>query len=87
MPFHKLSYSNMLSIIFVSDKLHAATLLNHDEYSHMSVLIKMSSICFVTQSLTVSLQGFLNAIVYGWTRQDFVVELNLGNSTLEVSIN
>ena len=59
----------------------------HSEYSHMSVLIKESSICFVTQSLTVSLQGFLNAIVYGWTRQDFVVELNLGNSTLEVSIS
>ena len=39
----------------------------------------------IPQSLTVSLQGFLNALVYGWTRQDFVVGLNLGNSTLEVS--
>lgn len=24
------------------------------------------------QSITVPLQGFLNAIVYGWTREDFV---------------
>ena len=29
--------------------------------------------CFVVlQSITVPLQGFLNAIVYGWTREDFV---------------
>ena len=25
-----------------------------------------------TQSITVPLQGFLNAIVYGWTREDFL---------------
>lgn len=24
------------------------------------------------QSITIPLQGFLNAIVYGWTRQDFI---------------
>jgi len=24
------------------------------------------------QSITVPLQGFLNAIVYGWTREDFL---------------
>ena len=26
----------------------------------------------LTQSITVPLQGFLNAIVYGWTRDDFL---------------
>ena len=25
-----------------------------------------------TQSITVPLQGFLNALVYGWTREDFL---------------
>ena len=25
------------------------------------------------QSITVPLQGFLNALVYGWTREDFLV--------------
>jgi len=28
--------------------------------------------CLVSQSVTVPLQGFLNAIVYGWTRGDFL---------------
>ena len=28
--------------------------------------------------MTVSLQGFLNALVYGWTRQDFVLEVKFG---------
>ncbi len=27
---------------------------------------------YILQSVTVPLQGFLNAIVYGWTREDFV---------------
>ena len=27
------------------------------------------------QSLTLPLQGFLNAIVYGWTRDDFIQEV------------
>ena len=27
---------------------------------------------FVLQSVSVPLQGFLNAIVYGWTREDFI---------------
>ena len=29
------------------------------------------------QSLTVPIQGFLNAIVYGWTRDDFVYLVSL----------
>ena len=32
------------------------------------------------QSVTVPLQGFLNAIVYGWTRDDFVATAGLKNS-------
>ena len=28
--------------------------------------------CTLLQSLTVPLQGLLNAVVYGWTREDFV---------------
>ena len=33
-----------------------------------------------TQSITVPLQGFLNAIVYGWTRGDFVRMIKHRNS-------
>lgn len=29
------------------------------------------------QSLTVPLQGFLNAIIYGWTRNDFINSMAL----------
>ena len=32
------------------------------------------------QSLIVPLQGFFNAIVYGWTREDFVHLVAIGNS-------
>lgn len=31
----------------------------------------MYSCTFLVQSATVPLQGFLNALVYGWTREDF----------------
>lgn len=32
------------------------------------------------QSFIVPLQGFFNAIVYGWTREDFVHLVAIGNS-------
>lgn len=35
------------------------------------------------QSLIVPLQGFFNAIVYGWTREDFVHLIAIGNSQFE----
>ena len=35
------------------------------------------------QSLIVPLQGFFNAIVYGWTREDFVHLVAIGNSHFE----
>ena len=46
------------------------------------------------QSVTVPLQGFINAIVYGWTREDFLASMGITNSKtirgedgeLEVSI-
>ena len=31
-----------------------------------------ASTLLYTQSVTVPLQGFLNALVYGWTREDFL---------------
>ena len=31
--------------------------------------------------MTVPLQGFLNAIVYGWTREDFVVTAGVKNNS------
>ena len=37
-----------------------------------SLCKKMCSSSLVLQSVTVPLQGFLNAIVYGWTRGDFL---------------
>ena len=57
-------------------------------YNVLIIFIKTSNIIkdfLIPQSLTVSLQGFLNALVYGWTRQDFVGGLHLGSNTLEVS--
>ncbi|XP_065892319.1 transmembrane protein 116-like isoform X2 [Dysidea avara] len=44
--------------------------IDHTKHREFTILLLL-------QSLTVSLQGFLNALVYGWTRQDFVVELSL----------
>ena len=35
------------------------------------------------QSFLVPLQGFLNAIVYGWTREDFAKLLAIGRSNYE----
>lgn len=35
------------------------------------------------QSFIVPLQGFLNAIVYGWTREDFAQLLAIGKSHLD----
>ncbi len=41
-----------------------------------------------TQSLTVPLQGFLNAMVYGWTRDDFVkAVVNNPTDSLNTSIS
>lgn len=34
-----------------------------------------------TQSVTVGLQGFLNAIVYGWTRTEFLTVLEVTSSS------
>ena len=36
---------------------------------------------FSLQSFLVPLQGFLNAIVYGWTREDFTKELAIAQGT------
>ena len=33
-----------------------------------------------TQSVTVPLQGFINAIVYGWTREDFLASVGVNSS-------
>lgn len=38
------------------------------------------------QSVTLPLQGFLNAIVYGWTREDFVNALDLGQHVVQSSM-
>ena len=38
------------------------------------------------QSITVPLQGFLNAIVYGWTREDFLY-IMVSSSRQEHSTN
>lgn len=35
------------------------------------------------QSFLVPLQGFLNAIVYGWTREDFAQLMAIGKSHFE----
>ena len=35
--------------------------------------------------MTVPLQGFLNAIVYGWTREDFVVTAGVKNNSNRLS--
>jgi hypothetical protein len=35
------------------------------------------------QSLIVPLQGFFNAIVYGWTREDFMHLVAIGNSQFD----
>ena len=40
------------------------------------------TLIFQLQSLTAPLQGFLNALVYGWTREDFLV-INRANSKSE----
>lgn len=39
------------------------------EKDHLSPFVMT---IFTFQSITVPLQGFLNALVYGWTRQDFI---------------
>ena len=41
---------------------------------------------FSMQSITVPLQGFLNAIVYGWTREDFLY-IMVSSSRQEHSTN
>ena len=72
--------------------------IDHSKHREFTILLLLQVIPWGTiqfymflwtmlQSLTVSLQGFLNALVYGWTRQDFVVELKLRHtySLTEVS--
>ncbi|XP_065891540.1 transmembrane protein 116-like [Dysidea avara] len=60
------------SVEFVNEESsHPGSHVNNAKHREFAVLLLL-------QSLTVSLQGFLNAIVYGWTRQDFVVELKFG---------
>lgn len=39
------------------------------------------------QSVTVPLQGFLNAIVYGWTREDFLFIMASTASTMNRTVN
>ena len=48
----------------------------------MSVVL----ILLYLQSITVPLQGFLNAIVYGWTREDFLY-IMVSSSRQEHSTN
>ena len=43
--------------------------------------------CTHTQSITVPLQGFLNAIVYGWTREDFLYVMAGGVITEAEQLN
>ena len=50
------------------------------EYGHT---IALSATFALMQSLTLPMQGFMNAIVYGWTREDFVHALNLGTGEIE----
>ena len=38
------------------------------------------------QSITVPSQGFLNAIVYGWTREDFVGLVSVNSDSEEAKI-
>ena len=49
--------------------------------NHNDVLVLMS----LYQSLTLPLQGFMNAIVYGWTREDFVQTIAINNMTEEMN--
>lgn len=47
-------------------------------YMHVTVILTVTRIymnvyfCYIMQSITVPLQGFVNAMIYGWTREDFV---------------
>ena len=39
---------------------------------------------FLWQSLTVPLQGFLNAIVYAWTKEDFLKVMGISDTDGEI---
>ncbi len=41
--------------------------------NHERRLVSSIFVLYISQSITVPLQGFLNAIVYGWTREEFVL--------------
>ena len=49
--------------------------------NYNDILVLMS----LYQSLTLPLQGFMNAIVYGWTREDFVQTIAINNMTEEMN--
>ena len=38
----------------------------------LTIIIIIIIIIFILQSLTLPLQGFFNAIIYGWTQEEFV---------------
>ena len=50
---------------------HACTRTHTHTHTHTHIHTHMHTHTH-TQSISVPLQGFLNAIVYGWTREDFV---------------
>lgn len=75
---------NMILAIFLVVFLSSYLANVHDEHSHNS-LVELFKVFISAQSLTLPLQGFMNAIVYGWTRDDFVQTIAINNRTEELS--
>lgn len=50
----------------------------------LGVLLHDDIVMFLLQSLTITQQGFLNAIVYGWTREDFLNLVGLKSSSKQL---
>lgn len=57
-----------LLTVFIS--IYLVLDVSHRHSNH--ILRSILTVTLIIQSITVPLQGFLNAIVYGWTREDFL---------------
>ena len=70
-------YTHTYNVYTCTHATHKHACLDKNTHTHgamynVLITLKKTNNFHIPQSLTVSLQGFLNALVYGWTRQDFV---------------
>lgn len=66
-------------VVYESVQLrHVPTAMDREDVLPLFVLLM-----YLGQSVTVPLQGFLNAIVYGWTRSDFIQAVRSDSNNIQ----